>query len=68
MVWNAIIMAIVFKLFWFWGRNIPALGVNTMPDDALAPAVAIPSTGIELAVLNGKQVLLFHDKFASTWV
>ena len=27
------------QLFWYWRWNIPALGVNTMPADALAPKV-----------------------------
>ena len=30
--------------------NIPALGVNTMPADALAPKVASASAGMVLAV------------------
>ena len=36
--------------FWCWSWNILALGVNTMPVDALAPEVASASAGMALAV------------------
>ena len=36
--------------FWSWRRNIPGLGINTMPDDALAPKVARASAGMVLTV------------------
>ena len=36
--------------FWYQARNIPALGVNTMPADALAPKVTSASAGMVLAV------------------
>ena len=35
---------------WCWRKNIPALGINTMPADALAPKVARASAGMVLAV------------------
>ena len=37
-------------LFWCRRRNIPALGINTMSDDALAPKVARASAGMVLTV------------------
>ena len=37
-------------MFWCWRRNIEALGVNTMPADALAPKIARGSAGMVMAV------------------
>ena len=37
---------LTYYLFWCWRRNILALGVNTMPADALAPKVARASAGM----------------------
>ena len=36
------------QLFWGWRRNILALGVNTMPADALATLGASASAGMVL--------------------
>ena len=47
--------------FWCWRQNIPALGVNTMPADVLAPKVARASAGTVLTVLDRKHVLLVQS-------
>ena len=39
-----------FSNFWCWRQNFTALGVNTMPADALAPKVARGSASMILAV------------------
>ena len=41
-------------------RNIPALGVNTMPADALAPKVDRAPAGMVLSVYDRQHVALLH--------
>ena len=43
--------------------EIPAMGISTMPADALAPKVARASAGMVLAVWNRWRVLLFQSQF-----
>ena len=43
------------------GRNIPVLGVNTMPADALAPKVARASAAMVLAVYDRQHALLLSN-------
>ena len=51
---------IVNCIFWCWRRTIPALGVNTMPADALAPAVARASADMALDVHGRQHVSYFQ--------
>ena len=46
----AVTITFLCLLFWCWRQNIPALGVNNMPVDALAPKVASASAGMVLSV------------------
>ena len=51
------------QTFWCWRQNIPALGVNTMPADALAPEVARASTGMVFSASDRQHVGLLHCEF-----
>ena len=47
----------------YWRQDIPALGANTMPAEALAPKVARSSAGMVLAVYCTPHVLLLQSWF-----
>ena len=58
------------ELFWCWRRNILALGVNTMPADALAPKVAwVGVGGFSTVVATYSSGFVYWQTFAKpTWI
>ena len=55
--------------FWCWRRNISALGINTMPSDALAPKVTSASAGmVSVGCVGQTTCIVIPELISSTWI